>query len=446
MRSQQMQYPSGPKGSWFTGMALELIKDPKKFFHKYAQEYPEILRFRSFYNHFYVISKPEYLQHVLQKNAKNYVKGMVYQQIKLVLGEGLLTSEGDYWLRQRRLAQPSFHRNKIAGFFELMKESTNDIILDWERERGKELDVYPEMMRLTLDIIGRTMLSTHESSHADTVKEALEKTLFGTQRRIESPIKWPFWVPNQINRTIQSGKKDLDQIIYGIISAKRKGQNRHGDLLDMLMDAEDVDTGERMNDQQLRDEILTIFLAGHETTAIVLSWALYILGSHQEEYQKLKKELAQVVANETFSITHLTELTNLTNFIHEVMRMYPPAYGIGRLALDKDQLGPYPLKAGANILMSIHHMHNDPKFWGDPEIFRPSRFENFDFRKNAFRYMPFGGGPRICIGNNFAMMEMQVVLVMLLKAFSFEYIQKTPPESIALITDRPKNGILLKVN
>jgi cytochrome P450 len=441
-----MKYPAGPKGSLITGMAMVLVKDPKQFFHKTAMEYPEITRFRSFYNHFYVLSKPEYVQHMLQKNAKNYKKGLIYDQMKHVLGEGLLTSDGEYWLRQRRLAQPSFHRNKIASFFEIMSHCTKSFVSEWQKQDGEKIDVYPDLMRLTLDIIGRTMLSTHESENADVVREALEKTLFGTQKRIESIVKWPLWIPTKVNQTIKEGRGALDKIIYGIIERKRKGLNKHDDLLDMLMEAKDADTGAQMNDEQLRDEILTIFLAGHETTAIVLSWALYILGTKPREVQQLKNELDSVLDGAELKMDHLKALEYMTQFINEVMRMHPPAYAIGRTATENDQIGGYDVPKGEHLIISIHHLHNDPKFWDKPDEFNPDRFKNFDYRANAFRFMPFGGGPRICIGNNFAMMEMQIVLVHFLQNFQFQYLEKNPPETVALITDRPKNGIPLRVS
>jgi len=442
MSSSTDQKQSGPKGHFILGMVSDFRNDPLVFTEEMERDFPGLCGFKFAHLHMILVNKPEYIQHVLQTNNKNYVKGIEYDELKHILGDGLLTSEGSFWLRQRRLAQPAFHKKRLAHFVEMMVSSTEQLLLEWNSSTNEKeaFDVLPEMMRLTLDIVSRTMFSTHVNKHAPAIAEALGALIHDAYGRIESMVNVPLWFPTKHNNYVVRQRKVLQNVILNLIEERRNSGESMNDLLSMLMEAEDEDTGERMTDKQLMDELMTIFLAGHETTANALSWTLYLLSENPEVEQCLLEEVTSVLGNEAPTLESVRSLNYTMNVLKESMRLYPPAWMLGRTALQDDEVDCLPIAKGSNILISTWALHRSERYWEEPLAFKPERFEQEkDIPK--FAYFPFGGGPRLCIGTNFANMEMQIVLAMLVREYSFSLKEDHPVEPEPLVTLRPKHGL-----
>ncbi|MEZ4629831.1 MAG: cytochrome P450 [Deinococcales bacterium] len=438
----------GPKALPIVGNIPQLIKDAPKFFLEAQQNYGDIFSYYIGSKRVYFLLNPEDIKYVLQDNYKNYSKNSNYQRIKALVGEGLLTSEGETWFRNRRLAQPVFHRQKIHGFAEMMVDRCLAMLETWEGyyQRGEALNMQAQMMRLTLGIIGEALFSEEVSGDAARVSEALGFALEHTNNLILSPFPFTAKLPTPANLKFKHSTATLDEIIYRIIDKRRTelkaGAEDKGDLLSMLLQAQDADSGAQMNDKELRDEAMTLFLAGHETTATSLTWLSYLLCKHPEVYQKLQQEIDEVLAGCRVTYNDLEKLPYTRMVIDEALRLYPPAWIIGRQPIADDTL-PSGIKVskGQDISISPYVLHHHPQLWPEPERFLPERFLE---KPSRFAYLPFGGGPRVCIGNHFALMEMGLVLVTVLQGFGLEL---TPNQHVQLqtsITLRPKNGPLSK--
>lgn len=436
---------SGPKGHWLFGSAKDFIKDPLTFVEHVGKNYKDIAFFHFGPRQIVFLTDPELVKHVLLTNNKNYKKGIQYEPLKLVLGNGLLTSDGDYWLRQRRIAQPVFHKQSISSFAEKMVDSSIQKLKDWEYKTGKTIDVFPEMMQLTLDIVGRTLLSTDVKKDAEKVGSALNVLIDFAFDRIKSIIKLPVWFPTQKNIEFNRKRKDLNNVVLKIIDERRKNPGSYNDLLTMLMEAKDEETGEQMTNEQLREEIMTIFIAGHETTANVLTFAWYLLSQNPEKEAAFHHELDNL-NGKTPDITDLARLEYTRQVIYETMRLYPPAWAIGRRSLGPDQLGEYHIEKDTNVLFCPYVIHRDPKRWENVDAFIPERFSPEKMKEyHKFLYFPFGGGPRLCIGNNFALMEMQLAMATIGQQYQFEHDSNHRVILDPLVTLRPKNGMKMKI-
>lgn len=433
------------KGSFFVGSALVFRNDPLNFLINTAEEFPAFTTFRFAHLPMVYLSHPETIKHVLQTNNKNYKKGIEYEHLKPVLGEGLLTSEGDFWLRQRRLAQPAFHRDKIAHFSEQMVVCTEGILKGWENK--KSVDVHSEMMHLALDIVGKTLLSTNVLDEANEVEKALEISIEESYHRVQALINLPLWLPVPRHLRYNKSRESLNKIVGKIIEGRRNSSQRYNDLLEMLMDVQDEDTGEKMSDKQLRDEVMTIFLAGHETTANALTWGLNLLAQNPEVEKKYFEEIDRVLGNRTPGLEDLRNLPYLTQIIHEVLRLYPPAWILGRTAIADDIIEGQKVKKGDNIIISPYQMHRSKDFWENPNEFNPDRFTPEKMKDmHKFLYFPFGGGPRFCIGNNFALMEMQLIFAMIGQKYKLNLEPGFVVEPDPLITLRPKFGMKMNLS
>lgn len=440
--TQMTQEITGPKGIPFFGMAFEFKKDPLQFLKSIDQEYGGIARFNFSHLPMVFVSAPEHIRHVLQGNNKNYHKGIEFRFLKYTLGEGLLTSEGDFWLRQRRLAQPAFHRNRIASFAEVITASTTEMLEEWKQKR-KAVDVHVEMMRLTLDIVGKTLLGSQVKSTAEQVERAMGAIVEDNFGRIQTLVNPPLWFPAPKNLKLKTNIKALDEVVLRIIEEHRKTPENYNDLLSMLMEVKDEDTGEQMNDRQLRDEVMTIFLAGHETTANALAWALFCLSENPAVEQKFQQEIQTVLQGRTPTFEDAKALNYTMCIVQETLRMYPPAWAFGRKALADDEINGFRVRKGDNLIVAPFVTQRNPKLWENPDEFQPERFEGDRAKKlDKFQYFPFGGGPRLCIGNNFALLEMQLVLAMIGQAnLKLKMDEKHQVILEPLVTLRPKGGL-----
>ena len=409
---------------------------------EWAREYGDIYHCRFMGYHVYFVNRPEYIEQVLVTEPRKFMKGRALQANRELFGNGLLTSEGEFWQRQRKLSQPAFHRARIQSYGQTMVELTQKAVSSWRE--GETRNIHRDMMALTLEIAARTLFSLEIGELGARIRDALEELLEVSARaeRILKPLRMISWrSEGRYKRAIAK----LDEIVYGIIAERRASGRDTGDLLSMLLAARD-DDGKGMSDQQLRDETLTLLLAGHETTALALSWTWYLLGAHPEVERKLHEELDGVLAGRVPGAGDLPRLQYTEKVVKEAMRLYPPAYVILRLALEPVEIGGYQVPAGSSVGISTWVMHHDERYFPEPERFLPERWtEAFAQKLPRFAYFPFGGGPRICIGSQFAMMEACLVLATIASRYRLELVPSQAIELFPSITLRPKHGILATV-
>jgi cytochrome P450 len=394
------------------------------------------VHFRVGPRHVFFFRHPELVREVLVTRNASFHKGVVLQRAKIVFGEGLLTSEGDFHRRQRRLAQPAFHRDRIARYAEVMIERAARMCDAWTD--GEELDVAHEMMRLTLSVVAKTLFDANVDDEADEIGGALSE-LMEMFPLLINPFsyllrKLPLPQVRRTNRAIAR----LDRTIYSIIQERRRSGEDRGDLLSMLLLAQDVEgDGGAMSDLQVRDEAMTLFLAGHETTANALAWTLYLLARNPDAERELHRELDTVLAGRLPTPANYPRLPLTEMILAESMRLFPPAWGVGRYSIEETRIGDWTLPANAMVVVSQWVTHRDERWWPEPLRFDPSRFTpEAKAARPKFAYFPFGGGSRICIGESFAWMEGVLILATLCQRFRF--LRGEDVEAQAYITLRPR--------
>ncbi len=391
------------------------------------------------------VTDPAILRHVLIGKAENYAKTPIARALlEPILGRGLLTSEGSFWRRQRRIAAPAFHHRRITAFADMMVALTEDMLAGWEAAAtdGRPLDMQAEMSRLTMKVITRAMFSDNlGDDEAREVSEAI-RVLSRHKLRLRDLIGVPEWLPRLPDRNIASALGTVDRTVARLIGERRADGRDRGDFLSMLMLAEDEETGERMSDRQLRDEVITMFVAGHETTATALVWTLYALDRHREAEARLHEEVDTVLADGPPGLADLERLPYTRRVIEETMRLYPTVPQVARQAIAEDSIDGTPVPKGAIINMNIWLAHRDPEVWTDPETFDPDRFEpGRAGNRPKLAYFPFGGGPRICIGNNFAMMEAHLILATVARRWRLRLPDGHEVRPVGNIVLRPRHGL-----
>jgi cytochrome P450 len=442
--------PPGPPSRFLLGNAADVRQ---RGAHRFAldnlRQYGNICHYRILRWPVYLISHPDYIKHVLQDNQRNYGKDtFAYRALRLILGYGLVTSQGDFWLRQRRLAQPAFHRQRIEGFAALMTRATRDMLNRWDTyaQNDEPFDLAQEMTQLTLRIAGETLFGIDLTDAADEVGNAVTLGLQEVMRRLMRHFALPLSLPTPKNRRFSVALQTLDKVVYSIIAERRRAPKDNGDLLSMLMLAQDEETRERMTDQQLRDEIMTMMLAGHETTANALIWTWYLLTQHPDVEARLATELTEVLQRRTPTIDDLPHLPYTLMVIQESMRLYPPIYIFSRRAIQDDEIGGYRVPAGTTVSMSPFAMHRHPDYWDDPETFVPERFHlDRIAAQHRFTYIPFAAGPRQCIGQAFALTEIQLVLAAIAQRYRLRLVPGCLIEAQAAITLRPRYGMQVRL-
>lgn len=433
------------RGAPLIGPLLDIRRDQLRTFERMAAT-GDAISFRVLHKRLHLLTHPDHFRHVLVDEAKIYLKRTRgYHFLRKIVGQGLLTSEGEFWLRQRRIAQPAFHRGKIAAFGDAMVRAAETGIASWKD--GEVRDVAHDMMQVTLEIVGHTLLSRDLTGEADEVGKALTIGLEHIMHKIQTPWTLPESVPTPGNVRMRRAVATLDRVVAEILAAKRAAPPAEArDLLDMLLAARDEQTGEGMTDVQLRDEVLTILLAGHETTAMNLTWTLWLLACHPEAQARLHAEIDGAVGARAATMADLGALPYSDRVVHESLRLYPPAWAIARAAQADDDACGHPVRAGDWIFLSPWITHRRPDFWPEPARFDPDRFlpEAVE-RRDRYAWIPFSTGSRKCIGDQFALMEARLVLVTLLQKFRFEPVSADPPKLDALITIRPRGGLPLRV-
>lgn len=442
---QTRQAPGPGLRSFFLDVR-EFRRDPLESFRRYAMKFGDVVRYRGLWTTFQ-ITHPEHILHILQTNAEAYRKGRDFRILKLSLGEGLLTSEGELWQRQRRMTQPAFQSHRVAGFVRVMEEQTQVMLRKWEEHasNGEAFDAVPELMRLTLNIVSDALFSTSLESDINVIQDALTVGRDFSVERAWSVVKIPQWLPTPANRAHRQSLARFHAVIDRMIDERRTASARVNDLLTMLMQARDND-GSAMSGKQLRDEVATLLTAGHETTTLVLAWILYLISTRADVVERIAGEIS-FLNGRAPAYEDLSRMRYTRAVAEETMRLHPPVWVISRTAARDDVIGSYKVPAGSEILIFPYVTHRHPQWWSDPDHFRPERFlpENSLSRIRG-AYLPFGAGPRTCIGMNFAITEILVVLALLLQHFRFELAVN--PETIQMepsVTLRPRPGVPIRL-
>lgn len=439
--------PPGPKGQPFVGHILHLGGDWFGYLRNCQRTYGDTFLLRFFRVPICVVCSPENIEQVLVTEYANFIKSRDYRAIGNVLGHGLLNSEGEFWRKQRKLMQPAFHQENIQSYGNIMVECTERMLESWRD--GQELDVHQAMMHLTLDIVGRALFGANVSEMSEHFGNALKLMMDRYMAFASIAYLLPPTIPLPKLPKMRRMISGLDGLIYKLIAERRLRAETEPtrDLLQLLVNAHDED-GRQMSNLQLRDEMMTLFLAGHETTAIALSWTWYLLGQHPEIEARLLAELNEVLGGRAPSSADLRRLPYTEMVIKESMRLYPPAWGIGREAREAFTMDGYHLPAGTNVIILQWLSHRDPRYFPEPERFDPERWREDPVRTGKaprFVYFPFGAGPRVCLGAAFALMEAVLLLATMAQRFHLE-LDKT--QSVGLqpaITLRPKNGVKVKL-
>ncbi len=434
------------------GVLLAFARNPLAFIARMSRLYERAVWLQFGPRQQLLLLRPDETKYVMQENNRNYVRSPAFQVLKLFLGEGLLTSDGDFWRRQRRLAQPAFHRQRLATLAHTMLTETTDWLDQLEKaDLNRPVNLSAEFTAVTMRIVCKTLFGSDVQGNLNDLSYALNTLNLQANQRILNPIRFPLSWPIPKNLVFRKQGAIVDKLIYTFIETRRRTGESRDDLLDMLLHATDEETGEQMSDKQLRDECVTLFAAGHETSAVAMGWTTWLVAQHPTIQRQMQTEIDNAVASATQNGQALTPdaLRNLpltSRVIQESMRLYPPAWIMSRTAVVDDQVGELSWPAGTTVMVSPYVLHHDPQNWPDPERFDPDRFlpENVKNRP-AYAYMPFGGGPRLCIGQQFALQEMQFLLAMLVHRFDLEATTTQSPGAQPLITLRAKKPVLLQL-
>lgn len=438
-RSVHFGLPPGPKGTLLGGNIRQFRTGLLDFFLHTARDYGPLASFRIGPRRVFLASAPDLIEQVLVTDAKHYIKHFGARAFKPVLGNGLVTSEGAFWLRQRKLVQPAFLKARVASYAPVMAKQTEEMLASWTP--GKSVQIDYEFEALTSKIALKTLFNLDDPGDGELFSDTLKLAFDLMNARLRRIFKLPLWVTTPANRRLQSAVAELDRRVQSFIAAGRSRQGSGNDLLSRLLVAQHED-GTGMTDQQLRDEAMTLYLAGHETTALALTWTWYLLSQHRQVEEKLVSECQHALAGSTPTVKQLPHLPYTAAVIAESMRLFPPVYVIGREAITDLELGGYRVRRGYTVLMSQWVNHRDPNYFPNPEAFRPERWEDGLARRlPKFAYYPFGGGQRICVGASFALMEAAIVLATVAQRYRFTLDPEAEIGIKPQITLLPANGI-----
>ena len=438
--------PSYP-GLPVLGPLLEMRKDYITFLRRAAAT-GDVIKANVGPHRAYMLNHPDAVSHVLVEHFRDYEKQTRgYTALRQVVGNGLVTSEGPFWQRQRRIANPAFKKHKVNDFGPDMVAAAQRMVAQWQPmiAAGEPIDIAHDMMRVTLDIVCRTLLSADVNDHASEIGLALHELLAQTMGRITKIIDPPLHWPTPANLRFRRARATLDAIVLGMINERRTTGRDPDDLLSLLMHAVDEETGEKMDDAQLRDEAMTIFLAGHETTANALAWTFYLLSQNPAVEQKVRAELAQVLGGRPAQTTDFAQLPYLQMVLKESMRLYPPVWILARRATKNDVILGHRIDKGAYVFLPTYTLHRHPQFWQRPDAFEPERWVNDGKGMHKYQYLPFSVGGRKCIGDHFAMLEAALVLATILPQVQLSLVPGQKIELEPTITLRPKYGIKMAV-
>jgi cytochrome P450 len=447
-QSDQPKHIPLTKGLPLVGSLPQLIKNPFGYLKQARETYGDIYNLNLGISKMLIVNHPRQMQHILVDNAQNYRKGgAMWDAVRAMLGNGLVVSEGSFWMRQRRMMNPQFHRQRLAALNDLMVSAIDEALDTWEQSaNGSDFNVAPAFSELTMKVITRTLFGTGLSNdEMDRVSKAMNYALtYIIQAIVLNSL--PSWMPAPGKKEFEQSIKQIDETVYRIIADSRKNNGAENHVLAMLLDMVDDETGEGMTDQQLRDEVTTLFLAGYETTSIALSWAFDLLTHHPDVMDKLQAEVDAVLGNRLPTFADLMKLPYSRMIMQETLRIRPSAWQLPRTAVEDDEIDGYQIPAGTTITGLIYMCHYHPEEWDNPEVFDPERFQpDKSEKRHKFAYMPFGAGQRKCIGMDFALMEGQLALAMVAQRYKLTKTTEDLVEPQLSTTLRPKGGVVVKL-
>ncbi len=437
--SRSKQAP-GPPAIHLFATIREMRRDILKVMHEATKTYGDVVRFKLGPRVMYLLNHPDHVEQVLERRCQNYERrGLSTDKMKAVCGESLLTTDGPAWKRERQLMQPAFHQKHVEGFSSLITQATREMLERWETHAagGRVVDVSSEMVRLTSTIVGQAFFGADLAGDAEAMEQALQVLLDHTYQRLEAIVDWEGLFPALGSRRFKDALRAVNGVVCRIIEGRRGSREEHHDLLAMLLGARDLETSGGMSDQQLRNETITMLLAGYETTAHSLAWTIYAISEHPDLELRLLEEIRGSIGERGPGLEDLPALEFTTRVIKESLRLYPPIWAVERRAVAEDEIGGYRISAGSSVFISPYALHRHPSYWEDPETFDPDRFTT-DRSKHRphLAYIPFGAGPHQCIGSPLAMLEARLILPALFRRFHFKVV---PGHAIA-----PKPGITLR--
>ena len=429
---ESRRLPPSPSRSSVRGV----LRDPLRFFLTIASEYGDVVRYRPAPDTAYLINHPDYVRHVLVDNNRNYTKETHTNQVfNRVVAEGLLTSEGDTWRRQRRMMQPAFHHTRLALLDKMIAESTETMLERWRgfHEREEPLDMAREMAALTLTITTRALFGVILGDEVREIGEMVNRAI----SFLEKPS----------DPRVQQSMGELNAVVDRIVRQRRRDFRDGGDLLSSMMLAHDSEGGGAMTDEQLRNQIMTLMLAGYDTTASALTWTWYLLSQNEAVAERVRQEARQVLAGRSPLYEDLEQLHETRNVLNESLRLFPPAWTLGRRALGEDEIGGYYVAPGTVIAICIYALHRHPAFWERPDEFDPDRFtEQNSAGRHRFAYIPFGAGPRQCIGNTFGLMEASLIIANVAQHYDLQLLPGTVVSPQALFVLRPARDLMMSLH
>jgi cytochrome P450 len=442
------QLPPSPRGYLILN-AKEIKQNPIGYYQRIWKEYGDLVRLPILPSYsFYLSAHPSHLERILSTHQERYGKSDIANKpLTLVVGQGILTSEGEFWQKNRRLMQPAFHQKQLANLCAVIVSCTESLMRKWEEKSdGEAIDIAAETLRLTLKIAGLTLFSTDISDKSSSLGKAFRTVFEYINYKMNNLWAEPLWIPTSRNLRFRQAKQILDDLVLDLIRDRRQNPTDTHDLLSMLLAVRDEVTGEGMSDKQLQDEVITLLIAGHESVASALAWTWYLLGKHPDIMANVEEELRSVLNGNSPSFEKLPKLEYTRRVIDETLRLYPPALVLLRVALEDDEIDGYFIPKGSTMNLTTFIIHCHPEFWDNPEKFDPDRFlpEKTNLRPK-FAYRPFGAGQRICIGKSFALMQAALIMATMLQRFRLELIPNQPIELDTTFALRPKYGIKVKL-
>ena len=454
--NQQSTRAPGPRGVALWQSLRRLRGNPLEEYEALRVQFGDVVRLATLPHALYLLSHPDAVQYVLRDNARNYRKGVLLQPIAALQGQGLLTSEGDHWLRQRRFMQPAFHRRQLATGAEVMVDEARAVVQEWRQagQTGAPVNVAERMNQLTFNVVGRVVLGVAPNTleeYGRQLKAIAPQLLQYMQDRATQPWAPPAWLPTPRNRQFRRAVAVYDTLVQQIIAARRHAlQSRRApatDMLALLLAASDDPSGAGLSDHQLRDEVITFIGAGAETSAHALSWTWYLLAQHPEVASRVHAELDTVLGGRAPTLHDLPHLPYSRLVLDEALRLYPPSVVLPRQANTADTISGYSVPQDAIVVISQYILHRHPDWWSAPEQFQPERFTPAQAaQRHRFAYIPFGEGPRMCIGQAFALMEMHLVLATLAQAYTLQVVPAHPVVPALAVTLRPRDGLWMTVH
>ena len=447
-KKRNLNLPPGPQGYLFLKLS-KLQHQPIEYLGRMWREYGDLVRLPVMPGFtLNLATHPNHAEHILSSHQERYEKpDMFLKPMSLVQGQGLFTSEGEFWFRQRRLMQPAFHQKQLVKLHAVIGRCVQSLLREWsEKPEGEIIDIAAEMTRLTLKIVSSTLFSIDISSKTDKLGQSLRTALEYAYFRMNNPLALPVWMPISRNFKFRQAKQILDHLVLEIIQSRRQNPTDRNDLLSMLLSAQEEETGIGMSDRQLQDEVITLINAGHETTATALAWTWYLIGTHPEVMVKMQDEIQTVLNGNNPTFEKLSQLQYTRRVFDESSRLCPIGLGLPRVALEDDEIEGYFIPKGTIFNIAQYFIFRHPEFWDNPEQFDPDRFlpEKVNQRPK-FAYFPFGAGQHICIGKNLALMESTTILAAIIQRFHIELVPNQSIEIDPRFSLRPKYGIKVTV-